>query len=190
MRRTKVVATLGPATDDPRLLRRLLRAGVDVVRLNLSHGTHAEHARRIRAVRRVAQDIKRPIGILLDLSGWKPRLGEWAGGPRAIREGDQVIFTTGHATADAIPFPARAASALRPRRRFFVADGAFAFRVQRVQGTRIVARAVQDAELRPRMGIFVPDLRVRNAVLTDKDRRDLRFAIRHRREEHRCPGGP
>ncbi len=177
MRRTKIVATLGPATDTPAVLRQVLRAGADVVRLNLSHGTHADHRRRIRAVRRLAKAFDRPIAILLDLGGVKPRLGDLANGPVRVAAGDTVTFTAGPARDGDIPFPDLAAAGLRAGARFLVADGALAFRVQRRAGPRLIARAQNDGELSSRMGVYLPDAVRAPRAFTAKDRRDLRFGL-------------
>ena len=86
-RRTKIVATLGPATDDPATLRRVLEAGVDVVRINYSHGEAADQAARVERVRRIAREINRDIGILADLQGPKIRIERFATGPVELAEG-------------------------------------------------------------------------------------------------------
>ncbi|MEJ1392724.1 MAG: pyruvate kinase, partial [Candidatus Sedimenticola sp. (ex Thyasira tokunagai)] len=92
LRRTKILATLGPATDDPRVLDALIGAGVDVVRLNLSHGSHADHNRRAEAVRNRAEAIGRQVGILVDLQGPKIRVGRFKNGPIQLAEGDNFVL--------------------------------------------------------------------------------------------------
>jgi len=177
MRRTKIVATLGPATDTLAVLHQVLRAGADVVRLNLSHGTQAEHRRRIRAVRRLAKEFDRPIAILLDLGGVKPRLGDLASGPVLVATGDLLCFTAGAARDGDIPFPDLAGAGLRAGARFLLADGALAFRVQRRAGSRIVARAQNDGTLTSRMGVYLPESAPAARAFTAKDKRDLRFGL-------------
>ena len=94
MRRAKIIATLGPATATPGMLAGLLRAGVDVARLNLSHGDHADHARVIARTRRAAAAIGRPVAILADLQGAKARIGRFLGGrPLTLRRGETVTLT-------------------------------------------------------------------------------------------------
>src|SRR5262245_6749229 len=96
-RRTKIVATLGPSTDRPGVLERVIEAGADVVRLNFSHGEHEAHGRRIRRVRELARRARRPIAILMDLQGPKIRTGLLAGGkPMRLREGQELVLTTRH----------------------------------------------------------------------------------------------
>jgi len=95
MRRTKIIATLGPATATPAALAGLLRAGVDVARINMSHGDHAGHARAIAETRRAAADLGRPVAVLADLQGSKARVGALAGGrPLVLRRGDVVTLTS------------------------------------------------------------------------------------------------
>src|SRR5579875_1358319 len=94
MRATKIVATLGPSTDSEPVLRKLFEAGVDVFRLNASHGTHDDHARRIQAVRQLAAEEKRHVGILLDLQGPKIRLGTFKDGPYRLEDGATFTITT------------------------------------------------------------------------------------------------
>lgn len=93
MRRTKIIATLGPASSEPAVLSRMIRAGMDVARLNLSHGSRASHARAIRAVRAEAHRLGRHVGLLLDLQGPKLRVGEFVGGHVRLRAGDTVTLT-------------------------------------------------------------------------------------------------
>src|SRR5689334_18804267 len=95
IRRAKIVATVGPATDTEESLEALLAAGVDVVRLNFSHGSHQDHARRLEMVRRIADRLRRPIAIMMDLQGPKIRTGTLAGGqPVALKRGQSFAITT------------------------------------------------------------------------------------------------
>src|SRR5436190_20329432 len=112
-RRARIVATLGPASEAPRVLERLLAAGVDVVRLNLSHGSHQEHRRRVRAVRRIAAALDRHVPVLGDLMGPRYRLGELAA-PRILRKGE--VVTLG-AAGQGVDLPIDGAEILRYLRR-------------------------------------------------------------------------
>ena len=93
-RRTKIVATLGPASQDPETIARLVEAGVDLFRLNMSHGDHEFHGRVYRLARRAAEDAGRPVAILADLCGPKIRVGTFVNGSLALREGERVTITT------------------------------------------------------------------------------------------------
>ena len=101
--RTKIVCTLGPATDSPGVLEQLIRAGMDVARINASHSDHASHTRRIEAVRQVAKRVGEPVAILLDLPGPKFRVGELAGGQRALERGAKVTLQLNGKASDCIP---------------------------------------------------------------------------------------
>jgi pyruvate kinase len=92
LRRTKIVATLGPATDKPKVLKRLIEAGVDAARLNYSHGTHEDQARRTRAVRRAAKSLNQEIAVIADLQGPKIRIERFRNGPIELEEGDEFII--------------------------------------------------------------------------------------------------
>ncbi len=95
LRRTKIIATLGPATDDPKVVSDLIAAGVDLVRVNLSHGTHAEHLKRVETVRGRARAMDRAVGILADLQGPKIRIGTFRSGTITLTEGDDFILDEG-----------------------------------------------------------------------------------------------
>src|SRR3989442_13834626 len=117
MRRTKIIATLGPATATPTALAGLLRAGADVVRLNMSHGDHAAHARAIAMTRRAAADLGRPVAVLADLQGSKGRVGAMAGGrPLVLRRGDVVTLTPRRVPARPGPIPTSHPGPPRPGR--------------------------------------------------------------------------
>src|SRR4051812_44305768 len=128
--RTKIVCTLGPATDTPGVLAAMVRAGMDVARINLSHGTHEDHARRIQRVREVSRDSGEPVALLLDLPGPKFRVGDIAGNSLHLADGSRVFLAEGMSTADALPVRQRALlAALRPGHHVYLADGAVELRV-------------------------------------------------------------
>ncbi len=181
-RRTKILATLGPATDDPAVLKRLLQAGVDVVRLNYSHGKAADHARRAAAVRSVSRELGYDIGILADLQGPKIRIESFANGPVELVEGAAFVLDTsigadagdvnavGCAYAD-LPRDTVAGDIL------LLNDGAITLRVTAVEGTRIDTVVVLGGMLSNRKGINKQGGGLSAAALTDKDREDLIHAI-------------
>lgn len=181
-RRTKILATLGPATDDPAVLKRLLMAGVDVVRLNYSHGKAADHARRAAAVRAVAHELGYDIGILADLQGPKIRIESFADGPVELIEGAAFALDTAHpsdaGTVDIVgcaypelPSDTAAGDIL------LLNDGAITLRVTAVTGTRIDTVVVLGGTLSNRKGINKQGGGLSAAALTDKDREDLVHAI-------------
>ena len=181
-RRTKILATLGPATDDPAVLKRLLIAGVDVVRLNYSHGKAEDHARRAAAVRAAAHELGLDIGVLADLQGPKIRIESFANGPVELLEGAAFFLDTamganagdihgvGCAYED-LPRDTRAGDIL------LLNDGAITLRVDAVTGTRIDTTVLLGGVLSNRKGINKQGGGLSAAALTDKDKEDLRHAV-------------
>ncbi|MDB5987972.1 MAG: pyk [Nevskia sp.] len=181
-RRTKILATLGPATDDPAVLRRMLHAGVDVVRMNYSHGSAADHARRAAEVRVAALELGLDIGILADLQGPKIRIESFAKGPVELIEGHSFALDTAmginagdeHAVGCAYE---RLPRDVRPGDVLLLNDGAITLQVEKVEGTRIDTVVLLGGILSNRKGINKQGGGLSAAALTDKDREDLRHAV-------------
>jgi pyruvate kinase len=181
-RRTKILATLGPATDDPAVLKRLLSAGVDVVRLNYSHGTADDHARRATAVRTAAGELGLDIGILADLQGPKIRIESFAKGPVELVEGAQFALDTAMDPAAGDVRAVGCAYALLPQDVragdvLLLNDGAITLKIDTVEGTRIDTTVLLGGMLSNRKGINKQGGGLSAAALTDKDREDLLHAI-------------
>jgi pyruvate kinase len=181
MRRAKIVATLGPATDTPERIGELIDAGVNVIRMNLSHGSHAEHQRRIETVRSCARKAKKPVGILLDLQGPKIRTGPLADGKYVQLEyGQQFTITTRQVPGDAqvvsTTYPALPGD-VRGGDRVLLSDGLIELQVQNVSETDVVTKVIHGGELRPNQGINLPGVMVSAPSLTDKDIDDLTFGL-------------
>jgi pyruvate kinase len=178
-RRTKIVATLGPATDPPDVLDALLAAGVDCVRLNCSHGTPDDLRRRAAEVRAAAARAGRPLAMLFDLQGPKLRLSADAANDRALRVGDVVTFSGGehHDGRDVVrvEFP-DFASLVTERSEIVIGDGVPRLVVERLQAGEIVARTVSPGRLGPRKGINVTYARPELPIITGKDVEDLAVA--------------
>lgn len=176
--RTKIVCTLGPATDAPGVLEGLLRAGMDVARINFSHGTHDEHARRIRQVRHLSRDLGEPVAILADLPGPKFRLGEIRGGSRKLDEGARLFLTEDAGAADALPIRHRGLlGALRPGESVYLVDGAIELRVLASVADRVECEVVIGGTVRSGAGINVPESELPDLVPTEQDRIELAFAV-------------
>lgn len=184
MRRTKIVATVGPASSDPRVLRRLIEAGVDVVRLNFSHGEHQDHLAVIQAVREIAESRRKSVAILQDLSGPKIRTGRLkGGGPVELVPGARIVITTDESiegdarlistTYDLLP------KDVQPGDRILLDDGNLELRVVATEGDRVEATVVHGGPLKPNKGMNLPGARLSTPALTDKDRRDLAFGLKH-----------
>ena len=180
-RRTKIVSTLGPATDDPKIVDRLIDAGVDVVRINLSHGTHEEHASRAEHVRNRARAYGRQVGVLVDLQGPKIRTGKFRDGPVKLFEGDEFIIDVEHAidagnrervgcTYKELP------QDLERGNKLLVNDGKIVLWVEGVDGSEIRCKIKVGGELSDNKGINKYGGGLSAPALTDKDKADIRFA--------------
>jgi pyruvate kinase len=181
MRHTKIVATVGPASSTPEILRELLVAGVDVFRLNFSHGTHESHAATYRAIRAVAAAAKRQIAIMQDLSGPKIRTGPLAGGgPIALAEGDILRIAAGDSPggADRIFTPYRPlVESAKAGDRLLLDDGRIELRVTGRDRGEIVTTVVNGGSLGQKKGINAPGVALPASAVTEKDAADLRFGI-------------
>lgn len=181
-RKVKVLATVGPASHDPAMLAKLLRAGADAFRVNMSHGDHAVHAKTIKAIRDLEKTTGRPIAILADLQGPKLRVGTFKGGQAVIRH-------SGHFTLDRNPEPGDETrvelphpelfGALAKGQRLLINDGKIRLKVLEALPDRILCSAEVGGVISDKKGVNVPDAEVPIPALTDKDRRDLAFALHH-----------
>jgi pyruvate kinase len=180
MPNTKIVATLGPASDSQAAIRQLLLAGVDVFRLNASHSTQAEHAARIAAIRQVTAELDRPAAILLDLQGPKIRLGSFAGGGCTLETGSLFTITPepvlGDSKRASATYPNFAADVKRGDR-VLLADGAIELRVKDVSGADVRMEVVSGGPISDHKGINLPGIAVSLPSLTEKDLADLRFGV-------------
>ncbi len=179
-RQTKIVATLGPSSGTAEIIGRLFHTGADVFRLNFSHGSHADHASRIAIVRALEEVVGRPIGLLADVQGPKLRVGRFSGG--------RVHLSTGQAfTLDSDPTPGNARRVELPHPEIMAAansgttllldDGKLRLRVDRNRGGHLECEVVTGGALSDRKGVNVPDILLNIPALTEKDRRDMDFAL-------------
>jgi pyruvate kinase len=176
--RTKVVCTIGPASSDPAVLRALVDAGMNVARINFSHGTHAQHATVITAIRRIGEVAGRPIAILGDLQGPRIRIGDLAT-PITVAPGDERVFVPeAHARPGDIPVTYDDIGRdVRPGGRILVNDGLLEFDVVAVDGDRVTVRTVHGGEIRSHKGMNLPGTDVSAPSLTEKDLADVAFAV-------------
>ena len=179
-RQTKIVATLGPASSAPEMIARLFHTGADVFRLNFSHGTHADHAANIAAVRALEIETGRPIGLLADVQGPKLRVGKFAGGRVHLSTGQAFTFdqdpTPGNARRVQLPHP-EILTAASGGTTLLLDDGKLRLRVTRARGGHLECEVVTGGPLSDRKGVNVPDMALGIPALTEKDRRDLDFAL-------------
>ncbi len=179
-RKVRILATLGPASDSPEMIRQLAEAGADAFRLNMSHGSHADHLRRIEAIRALEHEMERPTTILADLQGPKLRVGRFATGKVELAKGQPFGFDRDEALGDAtrVQLPHREIfMAVVPGTRLLVDDGKLVFRVVSATEERIEAYVEVGGTISNNKGLNVPDVVLPLAALTEKDRADLAFAL-------------
>lgn len=180
MKRAKIIATLGPASSSPEIIEKLIIEGVDVVRLNFSHGTHDEHARLIRIVRSISKKLKRPIGILQDLQGPKIRIGEVSNGQIFLKDGQEIVITTEPVlgTKNIISTTYKhLPKDVSPEDRILLDDGLLELRVKKVQAKRVFCEVVHGGSLGSHKGINLPGVKLSTPSLTEKDKIDLKFGL-------------
>ncbi len=181
-KKTKIVATIGPATESPEMLSALIGAGMNVARLNLSHGDHIEHGARIVNIRKVAKELGTPIAILFDLSGPKIRTGEYTTERITIEAGKEVILTSSMVVGDAhrfhVNYP-KLPQEVKKGSVIMLDDGKKKLVVERVEDTEIHCRVEIGGELKGRRGVNVPGAYLSISSITDKDMKDLAFGVAH-----------
>lgn len=175
---TKIICTLGPSTDAPGVLEGLIGAGMDLARINLSHGVPDEHARRIRRVREVSRNLGRPVGILADLPGPKFRLGEIPGGSRDLPGGARVYLAKEASTPNVLPIRQHALlAALRAGQSVYLADGAIRLVVKAEAADQVECEVLAGGTVRSGSGVNLPELQLPGLVPTERDRICLAFAV-------------
>lgn len=182
LQRTKIVATLGPASESVAVITKLVKAGLSVARLNFSHGTFRNHAALIRRIRQVSKTLGVPVAILQDLPGPKIRVGDLPHAGLELKKGHTIVFETGVSEYRRGFIPvgfAGLAQAVSAGQRLLLDDGKLEAVVEEVMGSKIVAQVVQGGILLPHKGINVPDTTASIAALTDKDREAVKFGVEH-----------
>jgi pyruvate kinase len=181
-RRTKIIATLGPASGTVEVLTRLFQAGADVFRLNFSHGTHEDHAARFAMIRELEEKFERPIGILADVQGPKLRVGTFSGGRVFLQTGQPFRLDLNPTPGDAgrvnLPHP-EIIEAAAIGSTLLLDDGKLRLRVVRKRADALETEVVVGGPLSDRKGVNVPDVVLPIPALTTKDRVDLEFALQH-----------
>jgi len=184
MKKTKIVCTLGPASTSPQVVKEMARAGMDVARLNFSHGTHNEHKERIGLIRRVSREINKEIGILADLQGPKIRTGRLAE-PLHLEEGNRLyLVSEGNLSLPAEELPVvtvdyrNLVSDLKKGNTVYIRDGLIQLRVEKVVREAACCRVLKGGTLNSRQGLTLPGVSVSLPAVTDKDLADLEFALK------------
>lgn len=181
MKKTKIVCTMGPNTDNREIMKELALNGMDVARFNFSHGDHVEHKHRLEILESVREELGIPIASLLDTKGPEIRTGKLKDGKKVtLKEGDLYTLTTeeivGDETRGYINY-AGLAEDVKPGDRILIDDGLIELHVREVNGTDIVCRIENGGELGEKKGVNVPGVRVKLPALTDKDKEDIRFGV-------------
>ena len=179
-RKTKIVATLGPASNTPEIMAALFDAGADVFRINMSHTPHELLTRMHGDLRALGEAKGRPIGILVDLQGPKIRLGTLTGGPRELKEGERIRLVLGEtgSHADEIPIPhPEIFQAIKQKHALLIDDGKVRLRLLKRADTYADAEVVVGGEIKDRKGVNMPDTLLPMSAITPKDRKDLDAAM-------------
>lgn len=179
-RKVRILATLGPASRTPEMIRELYLAGADAFRINMSHGTQADRAEIIGHIRDLEKEVGRPMTILVDLQGPKLRVGTFAAGKVQLHKGQSFVLDQDETPGDdrRVHLPHREVFvAIRPDTRLLVDDGKVQLRVVHADPTRIETKVEVGGTISNHKGVNVPDVVVPMAALTEKDRRDLAFAL-------------
>jgi pyruvate kinase len=179
-RSAKVVATIGPASSAPAVIEQLFRAGVDLFRLNFSHGTHDDHRARLATIRQIERDTGRPIGVMMDLQGPKLRVGSFAEGRVSVATGQRFRFDLDPAAGNdrrvSLPHP-EIFAAIEPGVDLLVDDGKVRLRVERCGADFAELVAVNGGPISDHKGVNVPNVVLPISALTEKDRNDLAFGL-------------
>ena len=182
MRKTKIICTIGPATEDEKMIRALMENGMNVARLNFSHGTHESHAANIKKLKAMREKLGIPIGILLDTKGPEIRLGTFAEGFVTLTNGDYFTLTTddikgtaerAHITYKELPKDVRA------RDRIMIDDGLIELRVEAVEAKEIICKVVSGGVVSDRKSVNVPGVKLSMPFVSEQDRADLIFGVEH-----------
>jgi pyruvate kinase len=181
MHRTKIVATIGPASSSPEILKRMIRAGMNVARLNFSHGSYEEHARRVSLLRSVSEELDTPITLLQDLQGPKIRVGELPNDSIILNEGEYLILVPIADYAEQpntipIDYPYLAEEA-EVGAQVLLDDGLLELKIEKIQGNAIACQVIEGGILKSRKGVNLPSVDLRLPSMTEKDKADLEFGL-------------
>ncbi len=189
MRKTKIVCTIGPASETDDILRGLCRAGMNVARMNFSHGTHADHQRRIDAVKRVREELGMPIAIMLDTKGPEYRIKTFENGKIWLSDGDTFIFTAedviGNQQRVTVSYP-HLPEELSVGDSILLNNGLMAFEVSEIEGQEIRCKVLCGGELSDRKSMSFPGKVMKQKYLSDQDKEDIAFGVRNELDYIAC----
>ena len=183
MKKTKIVCTIGPASDSEEVLRELFKEGLNVCRLNFSHGTHEEHQIRIDRIKKIRQELNLPIAIMLDTKGPEIRLKNFGVNSVMLSKGQQFTLTTRDVTGDeticSVTYT-NLAKEVKPNDRILIDDGLIELRVEKVtDGTDIVCTVMSDGPVSNHKGINIPGVKIKLPFLSEQDISDLKFGVKN-----------
>ena len=182
MRKTKIVCTIGPASESEEVIEKLCLAGMNVARLNFSHGTHEDHEKKINTLKRVREKLKLPIAIMLDTKGPEYRIKTFKNGGVFLNDGDTFTFTTEDVVGDEhivsvsyanLPYDLEVGDII------LLNNGLLTFKVEKIEAPRIICRVVIGGELRNRKSMSFPGKVLKQAFLSEQDKKDLLFGVEH-----------
>ena len=180
MRKTKIVCTLGPASNTEETITALCQAGMNVARLNFSHNTHADHLRRIEMVKKVRSDLQLPIAIMLDTKGPEYRIKTFEKGKVTLQEGDSFTFTTdeveGNEHKVSVSYK-KLTEELEPGNTILLNNGLLSFAVEKIKGADILCRVTCGGELSDRKSMSFPGKVMKQTYLSEQDKEDIRFGV-------------
>ncbi|MGB3911862.1 MAG: pyruvate kinase [Thermacetogeniaceae bacterium] len=180
MKKTKIICTIGPSCESPELVKKLIEAGMDIARLNFSHGSHMEHSRRITVLRQIAAEMGKTLGIMLDTKGPEIRVGVFKDGKVILREEEKVILTTEDVVGDSNLIPVSyngLPQALKEGNTVLLADGAIKLKVIETKEKEISCLVVNGGILSNRKGVNIPGISLDLPFLSEKDIEDINFGI-------------
>jgi pyruvate kinase len=180
-RRTKIIVTIGPASQNDEMIRHLLKSGMNVARQNMSHGTHEDHMVVFNRLRKAARELELPLCILLDLQGPKIRIANLPGGEILLKQGQKITLKTQNGSLDAGEIPVdftELPRRVRNGERILLDDGNLELRVEAIEADQVIAEVVVGGTLKSHKGISLPEAQVDIASLTEKDVHDLQFGLK------------
>lgn len=178
---TKIVATIGPASEKYNVIKAMVKAGMNVARLNFSHGSHINHKEIIRNIRRAEKELGEPIGVMQDIQGPKIRLGEMPKSGVTIKTGQEIAVNTSLKAYDGKDLPLYFPGLekfVKAKSRLLIDDGHAELRVKKIHGSRIICEIIEGYNLKTHKGVNFPDSYLKIPIMSEKDRDDLRFGLR------------
>ena len=182
MRKTKIVCTLGPATDNEDVLRKLMLAGMNVARLNFSHGSHEEHLKKLNLIKHVREKLNLPVAVMLDTKGPEYRIRTFKNGKVKIEDEAPFVFTTddveGDETQVSVSYPGLV-NDIKPGDEILVNNGLVVFKAEKIEGKRIYCKTIVGGELSDRKSMSFPGKVLNQVYLSEQDKEDLLFGIKN-----------